>query len=60
MGGHIQRWPPNAPISRCDKITVGGRVKRGQVRHKNSWKEVVSKDLQFMEIQIDLAKDRAP
>lgn len=58
--GHIQSRPPNALVCRCDKITVGEGVKRGEGRPKISWKEVVSKNLQFMEIQIDLEKDRAP
>ncbi|KAJ0975401.1 hypothetical protein J5N97_017366 [Dioscorea zingiberensis] len=56
--GHVRRRPPGAPVRKCDSLVVEGK-KRGRGRPRITWREVVSKDLRMLDIEPDLAFDRA-
>ncbi|VFR02670.1 unnamed protein product [Cuscuta campestris] len=53
--GHVRRRDADAPVRRCERITVIGRS-RGRLR--KNWKEVIRQDLGLLNLTEDMALDR--
>ena len=56
--GHVQRWPPEAPV-RNGVLKRVDKVKRGRGRPKLTWDESVKRDLKDWNISEELALDRS-
>ncbi|VFQ77838.1 unnamed protein product [Cuscuta campestris] len=55
--GHVRRRDADAPVRRCERITViGGSRRRG--RPKKNWEEVIRHDLGLLDLTEDMALDR--
>ncbi|VFQ75235.1 unnamed protein product [Cuscuta campestris] len=55
--GHVRRRDADAPVRRCERITViGGSTGRG--RPRKNWKEVIRQDLGLLDLTEDMALDR--
>lgn len=54
---HVLHRHQDAPVLRC-KYMMSEEVKRGRDRPQITWKEVISKNLEYLKIQGDLEKDR--
>ncbi|VFQ77975.1 unnamed protein product, partial [Cuscuta campestris] len=52
--GHVRRRDADAPVWRCERITVFG----GRGRPKKNWKEVIRQDLGLLTLTEDMALDR--
>ena len=53
--GHVRRRHPEAPVRRCESLSLGdGR--RGRGRPKKSWKEVIRNDLTLLGLTEDLVQ----
>ncbi|VFQ84918.1 unnamed protein product [Cuscuta campestris] len=55
--GHVRRRDPDAPVWRCERITVI-RGNRGRGRPRKNWKEVIRQDLGLLDVTEDMALDR--
>ncbi|VFQ64091.1 unnamed protein product [Cuscuta campestris] len=55
--GHVRRRDADAPVRRCERITVIGGS-RGRGRPKKNWKEVIRHDLGLLTLTEDMALDR--
>ncbi|VFQ64955.1 unnamed protein product [Cuscuta campestris] len=55
--GHVRRRDADAPVRRCERITVFGGS-RGRGRPKKNWKEVIRQDLGLLTLTEDMALDR--
>ena len=55
--GHIQRWPPEAPVH-SGRLKRAENVKRGRGRPILTWEESVKRDLKDWSIDKELAMDR--
>ncbi|VFQ78699.1 unnamed protein product [Cuscuta campestris] len=55
--GHVRRRDPDAPLRRCERITVIGGS-RGRGRPRKNWKEVIRQDLGLLDLTEDMALDR--
>ncbi|VFQ92223.1 unnamed protein product [Cuscuta campestris] len=55
--GHVRRRDADAPVRRCERITVIGRS-RGRGRPRKNWKEVIRQDLGLLTLTEDMALDR--
>ncbi|VFQ89320.1 unnamed protein product [Cuscuta campestris] len=55
--GHVRRRDADAPVRRCEKITVIGGS-RGRGRPRKNWKEVIRQDLGLLDLTEDMALDR--
>ncbi len=55
---HVQYREWNVLIQKCDKL-VGKGMRRGRGRPKMMWKNIVSKDLQVLNIDADLVLNKA-
>ncbi|XP_019240349.1 PREDICTED: uncharacterized protein LOC109220340 [Nicotiana attenuata] len=55
--GHVKRRSIEAPVRRCERLaSVGSR--RGRGRPKNSWGEVIRREMAQLELTEDMALDR--
>ncbi|VFQ75973.1 unnamed protein product [Cuscuta campestris] len=52
--GHVRRRDADAPVQRCERITVIG----GRGRPRKNWKEVIRQDLGLLTLTEDMALDR--
>ncbi|VFR03540.1 unnamed protein product, partial [Cuscuta campestris] len=55
--GHVRRRDADAPVRRCERITVIGGS-RGRGRPKKNWEEVIRQDLGLLDLTEDMALDR--
>ncbi|VFQ73049.1 unnamed protein product [Cuscuta campestris] len=55
--GHVRRRDVDAPVRRCERITVIGGS-RGRGRPRRNWKEVIRQDLGLLTLTEDMALDR--
>ncbi|VFQ74839.1 unnamed protein product [Cuscuta campestris] len=55
--GHVRRRNANAPVRRCERITVIGGSK-GRGRPKKNWEEVIRQDLGLLDLTEDMTLDR--
>ncbi|VFQ98440.1 unnamed protein product [Cuscuta campestris] len=55
--GHVRRQDVDAPVRRCERITVIGGS-RGRGRPKKNWEEVIRQDLGLLDLTEDMALDR--
>ncbi|VFQ98555.1 unnamed protein product [Cuscuta campestris] len=55
--GHVRRRDADAPVRRCERITVIGGS-RGRGRPKKNWEEVIRQDLGLLDLTQDMALDR--
>ncbi|VFQ99294.1 unnamed protein product [Cuscuta campestris] len=55
--GHVRRRDADAPVRRCERITVIGGS-RGRGRPKKNWEEVIRQDLGLLDLTEDMAIDR--
>ncbi|VFQ58342.1 unnamed protein product [Cuscuta campestris] len=55
--GHVRRRDADAPVRRCERITVIGGS-RGRGRPRKNWKEVIRQDLGLLDLTEDMALDR--
>ncbi|VFQ95602.1 unnamed protein product [Cuscuta campestris] len=55
--GHVRRWDVDAPVRRCERITVIGGS-RGRGRPRKNWKKVIRQDLGLLTLTEDMALDR--
>ncbi|VFQ71409.1 unnamed protein product [Cuscuta campestris] len=55
--GHVRRRDADAPVRRCERITVIGGS-RGRGRPRKNWKEVIRQDLGLLDLSEDMALDR--
>ncbi|VFQ70297.1 unnamed protein product [Cuscuta campestris] len=55
--GHVRRRDADAPVRRCERITVIGGS-RGRGRPMKNWKEVIRQDLGLLTLTEDMALDR--
>ncbi|VFQ76707.1 unnamed protein product [Cuscuta campestris] len=55
--GHVRRRDADAPVRRCERITVIGGS-RGRGRPRKNWKEVIRQDLGLLTVTEDMALDR--
>ncbi|VFQ64860.1 unnamed protein product [Cuscuta campestris] len=55
--GHVRRRDVDAPVRRCERITVIGGS-RGRGRPRKNWKEVIRQDLGLLTLTEDMALDR--
>ncbi|XP_070026616.1 uncharacterized protein [Nicotiana sylvestris] len=54
---HIQRRSTDAPVRRCERLVVVG-MRRGRVRPKKYWGDVIRQDLARLRITEDMTLDR--
>ncbi|VFQ71742.1 unnamed protein product [Cuscuta campestris] len=52
--GHVRRRDADAPVRRCERITVI----RGRGRPKKNWEELIRKDLGLLDLTEDMTLDR--
>ena len=45
--GHVKRRSEDAPMRRCERMTLAD-CKRGRGRPKKNWKETIREDLKFL------------
>ncbi|VFQ79148.1 unnamed protein product [Cuscuta campestris] len=55
--GHVRQRDADAPIRRCERITVIGGS-RGRGKPRKNWKEVIRQDLGLLDLTEDMALDR--
>ncbi|VFQ85258.1 unnamed protein product [Cuscuta campestris] len=55
--GHVRRRDVDAPVRRCERITVI-EGSRGRGRPRKNWKEVIRQDLGLLTLTEDMALDR--
>jgi len=55
--GHVERTSVNAPVRRCEKISLS-HYRRGRGRLRMSWNEVIRSDMKFLGVTEDMAPDR--
>ncbi|VFQ82006.1 unnamed protein product [Cuscuta campestris] len=55
--GHVRRRNTDAPVRRCERITVIGGS-RGRGRPRKNWNEVIRQDLGLLALTEDMALDR--
>ncbi|XP_070050863.1 uncharacterized protein [Nicotiana tomentosiformis] len=55
--GQVKRRNTDAPVRRCERLASGG-LKRGRVRPKKYWGEVISQDLALLQLTEDMTFDR--
>ncbi|VFQ68296.1 unnamed protein product [Cuscuta campestris] len=55
--GQVRRRDADAPVRRCERITVIGGS-RGRGRPRKNWKEVIRQDLGLLTLTEDMALDR--
>ena len=55
--GHVKRRCANAPVRRCEKISLS-HYRRGRGRPKISWNEVIMSDMKITGVTEDMTQDR--
>ncbi|XP_070006271.1 membralin-like protein At1g60995 isoform X2 [Nicotiana sylvestris] len=55
--GHVNRRSTDAPVRRCERLTLGGE-RRGRGRPTKSWSEVIRRDMVQLELTEDMTLDR--
>ncbi|VFQ82852.1 unnamed protein product [Cuscuta campestris] len=55
--GHVRRRDADAPVRRCERITII-EGSRGRGRPKKNWEEVIRQDLGLFDLTEDMALDR--
>ncbi|XP_070014490.1 uncharacterized protein [Nicotiana sylvestris] len=55
--GHVRRRSLDAPVRRCERLTLAG-TRRGRGRPKKYWGEVIRQDMARLQISEDMALDR--
>ncbi|VFQ84645.1 unnamed protein product [Cuscuta campestris] len=55
--GHVRRRDADAPVWRCERITVIGGS-RGRGRPRKNWNEVIRQDLGLLDLTEDMTLDR--
>ncbi|XP_070010966.1 uncharacterized protein [Nicotiana sylvestris] len=55
--GHVTRRSIDAPVSRCERLTLEG-IRQGRGRPKKRWGEVIKQDIAQLQLTEDMTLDR--
>ncbi|XP_070035032.1 uncharacterized protein [Nicotiana tomentosiformis] len=55
--GHVRRRSTDAPVRRCERLTLEG-LRRGRGRPKKRWGEVIRQDMTQLQLTEDMTLDR--
>ncbi|KAM3252338.1 hypothetical protein P3L10_006408 [Capsicum annuum] len=55
--GHVKRRGTDAPVRRCERLALDG-FRRGRGRPKKYWGEVIRRDMEQLQLTVDMTLDR--